>query len=118
MVLRPGTDQFATMRIQEMTKVDFMTVGIVGIILSASIWLFWQYVLLPTPSDEHCWYEIKYLHVSGQDRIKKVYCDCDGFNHWHQGSKYKIEMEVPFANGKSVKIQGATDILSVQKIEE
>lgn len=106
------------MTAKKMTKIDFITVGIVAICISALIYMVQQYVILPTPTNEFCWYEIKYLHVSGKELVKKAYCDCNGFHHWHEGSRYKIEMEVPFVNGESVKIQGATDILSVQKIKE
>jgi hypothetical protein len=106
------------MKKREITATDFGVILAVAISLSALIYLCWQYILLPVPKNEFCWYEIKYIHVSGQELTKKAYCDCDGFHHWHEGSKYKIEMEIPFVNGESVKIQGATDILSVQKVKE
>lgn len=101
-----------------MTKTDLTTVVTVAIIISALIYLIWQYVILPMPTDKFCWYEIKYMHMSGKELVKKAYCDCDGFHHWYESSQYKIEMAIPFVNGESVKIQGATDILSVQKLKE
>ncbi len=106
------------MRANKITTADLIIIVMVGMCISASIYVVYQYAILPEPKNDFCWYEIKYLHVSGQERTKKAYCDCQGFHHWYEGSKYKIEMEIPFANGESVKIQGATDILSVQKLKE
>ena len=81
-------------------------------------WIFCTYVAIPEQPKESCWYEIKYLHVSGREITKRVYATCGGFHHWYGRERYKIfAMVLPFSDSTSIKIQGATDILSDQKIK-
>lgn len=101
-----------------LTKIDLITIAIVAVCISALIWMVYKYALMPEPSTEQCWYEVKYIHVSGRELTKKVYATCEGFHHWYESDKYKIEMSIPFVDGYTVSIQGATDILSVAKIKD
>lgn len=103
---------------KKFTVADAFTIGIVALCIVALIWIVREYALLPEPTKEQCWYEIKYLHVSGREITKRVYMTCEGFYHWHFSERYKVPaMVVPFSDGNSVIIQGATDILSVAKIK-
>lgn len=72
---------------------------------------------------EYAWYEVKYIHLSGETKIKHLSLDAEGIN-----------LEVGFCNGSyfifddahddkhdcNVRrlIYGATDIISFQKIKE
>lgn len=57
--------------------------------------------------------------MSGREITKRVYATCDGFHHWHWSERYKIPaMVLPFSDGTSITIQGATDILEVAKIKD
>lgn len=78
------------------------------------------YTKLSEPPKEHCVYEIKYLHVSGREITKRVTATCEGFYRWFEDpQRYKVPtMVIPFSGGNKVLIQGATDILSVAKIND
>lgn len=78
-----------------------------------------KYAALPEPPKNQCWYEIKYLHMSSREVTKRVNATCEGFYPWHWSERYKIPATIlPFSDGTSITIQGATDILSVAKITE
>lgn len=106
------------MKKREITTADFGVILAVAISLSAFIYLCWSYLLLPNTSTEHCLYLVRYLHVSGREIDKKVSADCEGFQYGFVSDKHKIEMGIVFHSGYTLKIQGATDILSVQKLTE
>ncbi len=78
------------------------------------------YTKLPEPPKDYCTYEIKYLHVSGLEITKRVYMTCEGFYVWFEDpQRYKVPtMVLPFSDGTEVLIQGATDIMSVEKIKD
>ena len=91
-----------------------------AIVIAAVIYGVKSYVALPEPPKDQCWYEIKYLHMSGREITKRVYMTCQGFYPWFGDSqRYKVPtMVIPFSDGNEVLIQGATDILSVAKIKD
>lgn len=102
-----------------MHKIKQLSFAILAlIVLAAFAWLFCTYTAIPEPPKEHCVYEIKYLHMSGQEITKRVYMTCQGFYPWFEDpQRYKVPtMILPFSDGNKVTIQGATDILSVAKI--
>lgn len=104
---------------REFTRLDFFTIAVVAICISALIWGVKSYIEIPESPKDQCWYEIKYLHMSGREITKRVYMTCEGFHHWYTDSEYyKVPtMVLPFSDGNEVLIQGATDIFSVAKIE-
>lgn len=103
----------------KITKLEAMVIGIVTGFIVALVFLVKSYVYTPEPPKDQCWYEIKYLHVSGREITKRVYMTCEGFQHWHMSERYKVPaMVLPFSDGNEVLIQGATDIMSVEKIKE
>lgn len=101
----------------KMTKLDATIIAIVAICIVALIYVVKSYTALPEPPKDSCWYEIKYLHMSGREITKRVYMTCEGFQHWY-ASPRSMEMVLPFSDGTKVTIQGATDILSVAKIKD
>lgn len=105
---------------REFTRLDFFTIAVVAICISALIWGVKSYIEIPESPKDQCWYEIKYLHMSGREITKRVYMTCEGFHHWHTDSEYyKVPtMVLPFSDGNQIVIQGATDILSVAKIKD
>ena len=104
---------------RKITTIDAWFICIVAICLSCLVWIVKSYTALPEPPKDQCWYEIKYLHVSGRDIVKRVYMTCEGFYPWYADpQRYKVPaMVLPFSDGNKVSIQGATDILSVVKFE-
>lgn len=57
--------------------------------------------------------------MSGREVTKRVNATCEGFYPWHWSERYKIPATIlPFSDGTSITIQGATDILSVAKIKD
>ncbi len=104
---------------RKLTTLDAVTIGIVAIAISGLIWLCKDYFVQPAQSKDQCWYEIKYLHVSGREITKRVYMTCEGFRRWHWSERYNVPaFLIMFSDGNEVIIQGATDILSVAKIKE
>jgi hypothetical protein len=105
---------------RKITALDAATIGIVAVCFSCLIWIVKSYAELPTPPKDQCWYEVKYLHVSGREITKRVYMTCEGFHSWHASPRrYKVPtMILPFSDGNKVLIQGATDILSVAKMKD
>ena len=101
-----------------MDNTEIATIGIVAICIAAFIYLVNAYIQTPPANPDQCWYEVKYIHISGRELTKKVYATCEGFHHWYESDKYKIEMSIPFVDGYTVSIQGATDIISVAKQKE
>lgn len=98
---------------------DAVIILCVALMISALIWIVKSYTALPEPPKDQCWYEVKYLHVSGREITKRVYVTCEGFNHWYMSERYKVPvMVLPFSDGSQVLIQGATDILSIEKINQ
>ena len=93
-----------------------MLIGVTLIVVGISAAVL-EYKAIPEPPKNQCLYEIKYLHMSGREITKRVYMTCDGFHHWYE-SMSKIAMTIPFSDGNSITIQGATDILSVEKIKD
>lgn len=107
------------MNSQRITKLDAIIIAIVAVCILALVFLVKSYIATPETPKNQCWYEIKYLHVSGREITKRVYMTCEGFNHWHMSQLCKVPaMVVPFSDGNKVLIQGATDILSVAKVED
>jgi hypothetical protein len=93
-----------------------ISVAFVALIVSiAFAWIICSYVAIPEPPIDKCWYEIKYLHISGREITKRVFMTCEGFYHWEQSPR-NMSMVLPFPDGSKVTIQGATDILSVVKL--
>lgn len=115
----------------KISKTDIISIAIVAIVLSAAIYLMVQYVLLPSPdqyillpspdqNEECAWYDITYLHISGQQLTKRAYLSKEG-----------IRIRIGLCDGKyvaydassssticgSVVIWGATDILKYAQIE-
>ena len=101
---------------KKITKLDLIVITAVVICISSFIYIVSAYTQMQPENTDQCWYEIEYLHMSGKVETTKEYCTCQGFHHWYDGNKYKIEMTIPFSDGRNVHIQGATDILSVKKI--
>jgi hypothetical protein len=78
-----------------------------------------QYALLPEPTTEYCWYEVKYLHVSGKEITKPIMMDCNGFTEWVPGYSAEVPyMRILFNKSEPVEIYGATDILSIAKKQD
>jgi len=103
---------------RRITAIDAWFICIVAICISCLIWIVKSYVEPPQSPVDKCWYEIKYLHVSGREITKRVFMTCEGFHHWYMSERYKVPaMVLPFPDGSEVTIQGATDILSVVKFE-
>ena len=92
----------------------------VALVIAGVIWGVKSYITIPEPPKDSCWYEIKYLHVSGWEITKRVYMTCQGFYPWFEDpQRYKVPtMVLPFSDGNEVLIQGATDIMSVAKIKD
>lgn len=91
----------------------------VALVISGIIWGVKSYVAIPEPPKDSCWYEIKYLHVSGREITKRVYMTCEGFRRWHWSERYNVPaFLIMFSDGNEVIIQGATDIISVAKIKD
>lgn len=105
---------------QKITPLDAVIILCVALMISALIWIAKSYTTLPEPPKDQCWYEVKYLHVSGKEITKRVYMTCEGFYPWYADPKrYKVTaMVLPFSDGNEVLIQGATDIMSVAKIKD
>jgi hypothetical protein len=105
---------------REFTRLDFFTIVVVAICISALIWGVKSYIEISESPKDQCWYEIKYLHVSGREITKRVYMTCEGFYPWYADpQRYKVPaMVLPFSDGNQIVIQGATDILSVAKIKD
>jgi len=99
---------------------EFTVILCVAAVISGIIWGVKSYITIPEPPKDSCWYEIKYLHVSGREITKRVYMTCQGFYPWYEDpQRYKVPtMVLPFSDGNEVLIQGATDILSVAKIKD
>jgi len=104
---------------RKITALDAAIIIVVAACISCLIWIVGSYTEPPKPPENQCWYEIKYLHVSGREITKRVYMTCEGFHHWYTDpQRYKVPaMVLPFSDGNEVLIQGATDILSVAKIK-
>jgi len=68
-------------------------------------------------NEEHCEYEVIYLHTSGRTLTKDVYCPCSGFYHWSTEIRDGgYVSRIPFSKGAyTEEIIGATDIFSVRK---
>jgi len=105
---------------RKITPLDAVIILCVALMISALIWIVKSYTALPEPPKNQCWYEVKYLHVSGREITKRVYMTCQGFYPWFEDPQlYKVPtMVLPFSDGNEVIIQGATDILSVAKIKD
>jgi hypothetical protein len=105
---------------QKITALDAVIILVVAVCISCFIWIVMSYTALPEPPKDQCWYEIKYLHVSGREITKQVRMTCDGFYPWYADpQRYKVPvMVLPFSDGNEVLIQGATDIMSVAKIKD
>jgi hypothetical protein len=102
---------------RKITALDAAIILVVAVCISCLIWIVKSYTALPESPKAQCWYEIKYLHVSGREITKRVYMTCEGFHHWYMSERYKVPaMVLPFSDGNRVLIQGATDIMSVAKI--
>ena len=102
---------------RKITTLDAIIIAIVAVCIVALVFLVKSYIAIPKSPKNSCWYEIKYLHMSGREITKRVYMTCEGFQHWHE-SMSKIAMTIQFSDGNSITIQGATDILSVAKIKD
>jgi hypothetical protein len=99
---------------RKITTLDAAIILVVAVCISCLIWIVKSSIAIPEPPKNQCWYEIKYLHMSGHEVTKRVYMTCEGFHHWHMSERYKVPaMVLPFSDGNQVLIQGATDILSV-----
>lgn len=105
---------------RKMTELDFAVIIVVALSIVYLIFLIKSQLALPEPPKDQCWYEIKYLHMSGREVTKRVYMTCQGFYPWFENpQRYKVPtMILPFSDGNEVLIQGATDILSVAKIND
>lgn len=105
---------------RKITKLDAVIIAIVAACIVVLIYVVKSYASPPEPPKEHCRYEIKYLHMSGREITKRVYMTCQGFHPWFEDpQRYKVPtMILPFSDGSEVLIQGATDILSVEKIKD
>lgn len=65
-----------------------------------------------------CWYEVKYLHLSGQEKVKKIYMDCRGFRGWKPGYGANVPYMIIELKESEQRLYGATDILSIKKIQQ
>lgn len=59
-------------------KKDLVIIVIVAIMISVVISTVIDYSKIP--DEEYCWYDVKYLHVSGREITKPIYCSCRGFH--------------------------------------
>jgi len=87
---------------------------LVAIILGSIFYMGYEYTQIEP--EEHCEYEVIYLHTSGRTLTKDVYCPCSGFYHWSTEIRDGGYISrIPFSNGYTEDIIGATDIFSVRK---
>ncbi|NBW09821.1 MAG: hypothetical protein EBR82_17530 [Caulobacteraceae bacterium] len=89
-----------------------------GLLSGILILLIWFYLANKEQKQQSpsCWYEVKYLHLSGQEKVKKVYMDCRGFRGWKPGYGAEVPYMIIELKESEVELYGATDILSIKKL--